>query len=187
MRHAPASNCHRTQCTQSPNIEVNRDAIGLVAIVRLQEGQSRLLEYVAANERPQDSERVDSRAAREPDARENAEDVASQLFAFMTSFRRIDHRISECGGRQARAIMCVGSHGESHGTKGFFAGFPIGRGLEPLVQLPITLDRQEAAHLRDSVDFLRQQCLDLAREIRSNQLIPTGRLIEKFLHGEFRI
>jgi DNA-binding transcriptional LysR family regulator len=27
--------------------------------------------------------------------------------------------------------MCVGSHGESHGTKGFFAGFPLGSGFEP--------------------------------------------------------
>src|ERR1700744_2328331 len=186
-RDAAASNCSCLHCTQSTNIDVNRDGICLVVIERFQEGQSHLVQYETANERPQDSKRVDSRAARKPDAGENAENVASQLFAFMTPFRRIDDRVSECSGRQARALVCVGPHGESHGAKGVFARFPFSSGFEPPVQFPVTLDRQEAAHLGDGIDFLRQHCPDLAREIRGDTLIPTGWVVEKFLHGQFQI
>ena len=71
------------------NIDVNRDDISLVVIERFQEGESHLVQHEAANERPQDSERVGSRVAREPDAGENPEDEASQRLAFTTPFRRI--------------------------------------------------------------------------------------------------
>ena len=83
--------------------------------------------------------------------------------------------------------MCVGSHGEGDGTKSLFAGFPLDSGFQPLMELPIALDRQEPAHFRNSVDFLRQQRPYLDGKVRRDQLIPTGWLVQKFLHGELRV
>ena len=46
----------------------------------------------AANQLPQDSERVGGRMAGEPNARQNVEDEASQRLAFTAPFRSINVR-----------------------------------------------------------------------------------------------
>jgi hypothetical protein len=49
-----------------------------VVIERFQEGRRHLVQYEAANQRPQDSEGVDGRTACKPDTREDAEDDEAQ-------------------------------------------------------------------------------------------------------------
>jgi hypothetical protein len=75
--------------------------------------------------------------------------------------------------------MCVCSHPETHSPNSLCASFSIDSGFERLVQFPIAFDRQEPQHLRNSVDFRRQERLNLGRKIRCDQLIPTDWLVKK--------
>lgn len=145
------------------------------------------MQYEAADQRPQGPERVDGFWAHETDARKNTEDEVLEEFAFKTPFRTIYGRISECSGGQTRALECVGSHPERHGTKCLFPAFSGGGPFEALTQLPIAPDRQEPTHLRKGVDFLRQQRFDFGRQVGRDYLIPMSRLVKNFPDREFRV